>query len=93
MSMDPNLVRRVSFAVVAIPVALGLIWYGGLPLALLLAVAGFLGARELFDLAADPAEKTNLVGERAEVAERLQGKLKAWQESVLKSLSGADYRE
>jgi phosphatidate cytidylyltransferase len=46
-----NLVRRVGFAVVAIPVALLLVWYGGLPLAFLLAVAGALGTRELFDLA------------------------------------------
>jgi phosphatidate cytidylyltransferase len=56
--MDPtaqtdqrNLVRRVGFAVVAIPVALLLVWYGGLPLAFLLSVAGALGTRELFDLA------------------------------------------
>jgi phosphatidate cytidylyltransferase len=51
MSMDPNLVRRVAFAVVAIPLVLLLVWYGGLPLVLLLAIAGALGARELFDLA------------------------------------------
>lgn len=50
--MDSNLVRRVGFAVVAIPLALGVIWYGGLPLAFLMAVTGALGARELFDLAA-----------------------------------------
>jgi phosphatidate cytidylyltransferase len=49
--MDANLVRRVGFAVVAIPLALGIVWYGGVPLALLLAVAGALAARELFDLA------------------------------------------
>jgi phosphatidate cytidylyltransferase len=52
MSMDSNLVRRVGFAVIAIPLALGVVWFGGLPLVLLLAVAGALGARELFDLAA-----------------------------------------
>ena len=50
--MDANLVRRVGFALVAIPLALLLVWYGGLPLALLLAVAAVLGTRELFDLAA-----------------------------------------
>jgi phosphatidate cytidylyltransferase len=50
--MDSNLVRRVGFAVVAIPAALALVWYGGLPLTLLLALAGALGTRELFDLAA-----------------------------------------
>jgi phosphatidate cytidylyltransferase len=51
MSMDANLVRRVGFAVIAIPLALAMVWYGGVPLALLLAVAAALGARELFDLA------------------------------------------
>jgi phosphatidate cytidylyltransferase len=51
MSTDANLVRRVAFAVVAIPLALALVWYGGWPLALLLALVGALGARELFDLA------------------------------------------
>ena len=49
--MDANLVRRVGFAVVAIPLALLIVWYGGVALALLLAVAAVLAARELFDLA------------------------------------------
>jgi phosphatidate cytidylyltransferase len=49
--MDGNLVRRVGFAAVAIPLALLLVWYGGLPLTMLLAAAAALGARELFDLA------------------------------------------
>jgi phosphatidate cytidylyltransferase len=49
---DVNLVRRVRFAITAIPFALILVWYGGIPLTLLLAVAGALGTRELFDLAA-----------------------------------------
>jgi phosphatidate cytidylyltransferase len=48
---EGNLARRVGFAVVAIPLALAIVWYGGVPLALLLALAGALGARELFDLA------------------------------------------
>ena len=52
MIMDANLVRRVGFAVIAIPLALALVWYGGLLLTVLLAAAGALGARELFDLAA-----------------------------------------
>jgi phosphatidate cytidylyltransferase len=52
MSMDANLVRRVAFALVAIPLALLLVWYGGVPLALLLALTAILGTRELFDLAA-----------------------------------------
>jgi phosphatidate cytidylyltransferase len=49
--MDANLVRRIRFAAAAIPVALLIVWYGGLPLALLLAAAGALATRELFDLA------------------------------------------
>lgn len=49
--MDANLVRRVGFAVVAIPLALLLVWYGGLPLVLLLVTAAVLATRELFDLA------------------------------------------
>jgi phosphatidate cytidylyltransferase len=53
--MDANVVRRVGFALVAIPLALLLVWYGGLPLALLLALAGALATRELFDLAARQA--------------------------------------
>lgn len=51
MSMDGNLARRVGFATVAIPLALLIVWYGGVPLVMLLAIAGALGARELFDLA------------------------------------------
>jgi phosphatidate cytidylyltransferase len=51
MSIDGNLARRVGFATVAIPLALLIVWYGGVPLVLLLAIAGALGARELFDLA------------------------------------------
>jgi phosphatidate cytidylyltransferase len=49
--MDANLVRRVGFAIAAIPVVLLIVWYGGLPLALLLAIAAALGTRELFGLA------------------------------------------
>lgn len=49
--MDANLVRRIGFAVLAIPLALAVVWYGGWPFALVLALAAVLGARELFDLA------------------------------------------
>jgi phosphatidate cytidylyltransferase len=49
--MDANLVQRVGFAIAAIPLALLIVWYGGLPLTLLLAVAAALGTRELFGLA------------------------------------------
>jgi phosphatidate cytidylyltransferase len=49
--MDSELVRRVGFAAVAIPLALLIVWYGGLPLVALLAAAGALGTGELFRLA------------------------------------------
>lgn len=45
------MLRRIVFAVVAIPLLLLLAWLGGWPLAVLLAVAGWLGARELTALA------------------------------------------
>jgi phosphatidate cytidylyltransferase len=67
--MDSNLVRRVGFAAVALPLALAVVWYGGLPLAFLLALAGALGTRELFDLAARqgvrPARAFGLVSSAA----------------------------
>lgn len=47
---------------------------------------------ELFDLKADPAEKTNLADQQPAVVKDLQTKLRQWQESVLKSLTGADYQ-
>ena len=48
--------------------------------------------RELFDLRADPAEKNNLIAAQPEVARKLEQQLRTWQESVLQSLMGADYR-
>jgi phosphatidate cytidylyltransferase len=67
--MDSNLIRRVAFAVTAIPLALAVVWYGGLPLAFLLALVGALGTRELFDLAArqgiHPARPFGLVSAAA----------------------------
>ena len=47
--------------------------------------------RELFDLESDPAEKTNLAAQHPAEVDRLQGKLRDWQKSVLQSLTGADY--
>ena len=47
--------------------------------------------RELFDLSADPAEKANLNEQQPDVAQKLQTRLIAWQQSVLRSLTGADY--
>ena len=48
---------------------------------------------ELFDLQADPAEKTNLVEREPAIAGKLQTQLKKWQQSVLQSLTGADYKK
>jgi phosphatidate cytidylyltransferase len=46
-----NNLARVAVAAVAIPLALGVVWYGGFALALLVMVASVLGTRELFSLA------------------------------------------
>lgn len=46
-----ELTRRVLFSLVAIPVALGAIWYGDWALAALLAIAAALGAHEYFRIA------------------------------------------
>lgn len=49
--MSTNLVRRIAFALVAIPLALGAVWVGGWILAGVLALLGVLGCREVYDLA------------------------------------------
>jgi phosphatidate cytidylyltransferase len=49
--MDSNLVRRIAFAAVAIPLAILIVWVGGWPFALLVATIAWLGSSELFDLA------------------------------------------
>ena len=49
--MASNLTQRVLFAVVAIPLAFGVVWYGGWPLVAVIAAAAVLGARELLGLA------------------------------------------
>ena len=49
--MSSNMVRRVAFAVVAIPLLLGVVWLGGWPLAAVLMAAATLGIGELFSLA------------------------------------------
>lgn len=49
--MASELARRVGFAAVAIPLVLLVVWYGGLPLAALIATAAALGTGELFGLA------------------------------------------
>jgi phosphatidate cytidylyltransferase len=50
--MDSNLAKRIAFAAVAIPLAVGLVWLGGWPLAVLVSLIAVLGLRELFDIAA-----------------------------------------
>jgi phosphatidate cytidylyltransferase len=49
--MDANLRRRIGFAAIAIPLALAIVWYGGVPLVLLVAAVAVLGTHELFGLA------------------------------------------
>jgi phosphatidate cytidylyltransferase len=45
--MASNLTKRIAFAVVAIPAALGVVYWGGWALVLVVVAAGVLGAREL----------------------------------------------
>ena len=47
---------------------------------------------ELFDLPNDPAEEQNLIGSHKKIAEKMEKQLRDWQQSVLESLTGADYR-
>lgn len=49
-------------------------------------------AVELFDLVEDQGEEVNLASGRPNVAQSLKKQLRSWQESVMESLSGADYR-
>src|SRR5437867_2617673 len=49
--MSKNLLQRIAFAGVAIPLAILIIWEGGWLLAALLGVLGALGTREVYDLA------------------------------------------
>jgi arylsulfatase A-like enzyme len=50
------------------------------------------GTKELFDLRRDPAEKANVIASHSAEAAALERQLRAWQQSVLGSLTGADYR-
>ena len=49
--MSSELARRVAFAVIAVPVGVAIVLYGGAPLAALLAIVSALGVWELFRLA------------------------------------------
>jgi hypothetical protein len=46
---------------------------------------------ELYDLAADPYETTDVAAKHPDVVRRMTDQLHAWQRSVELSLSGADY--
>jgi phosphatidate cytidylyltransferase len=63
--MASNLTRRVLFAVVAIPIALGVVYCGGWPLVAVVSAVAALGARELYTFARhqgiQPLERTGLV--------------------------------
>jgi arylsulfatase A-like enzyme len=48
--------------------------------------------KELFDVRADPAEKNNVIAAHPDIAAKMEQQLRAWQQSVLTSLTGADYR-
>ena len=48
--------------------------------------------RELFDLKTDPAEKNDVLAKHGTIADGLETQLRDWQQSVLHSLTGADYR-
>ena len=47
---------------------------------------------ELYDIQNDPGEMKNLADEYPEMVKEMQGELSKWQESVLNSLTGADYK-
>ncbi len=47
---------------------------------------------ELFDIRADEAERNDLAAAKPEIVRELTEQLRGWQESVLTSLTGADYR-
>ena len=47
---------------------------------------------ELFDINQDSAEEHNIAEKYPEVVSNLQKTLKQWQDSVLHSLTGADYK-
>ena len=47
---------------------------------------------ELFDIHQDSAEEHNIAEENPDVVSNLQKTMKQWQDSVLNSLTGADYK-
>jgi phosphatidate cytidylyltransferase len=63
--MASNLTKRIAFAVVAIPIALGIVYWGGWALVLVVVAAAVLGARELLGfgtrLGITPLDRTALL--------------------------------
>ena len=47
---------------------------------------------ELYNLAEDPKEKNNVAAQYSERAKSMKAQLEEWQNSVIRSLNGADYR-
>lgn len=47
---------------------------------------------ELYNILDDPAERINVASENPEILKKLKTELREWQESVLNSLTGADYK-
>jgi arylsulfatase A-like enzyme len=47
---------------------------------------------ELYDLLADPREKANLADKHPEIVSRMKVELENWQQSVLRSFRGEDYK-
>ena len=47
---------------------------------------------ELYDLIADPGEENDIASEHPDIVDKMTTELHAWQRSVERSLSGADYR-
>ena len=46
---------------------------------------------ELYNVAADQQETTDIIAQESERAERMRAELEAWLKSVVQSLNGADY--
>jgi len=47
---------------------------------------------ELYDLKVDPSEKIDLAAKHPEIVNRMKAELKSWQESVIRSWRGEDYK-
>lgn len=50
------------------------------------------GNHELYDLTVDPSEKTDLAAKHPEIVNRMKADLEEWQQSVMRSCRGGDYK-